>query len=225
MTATAWLSLLAEFAVFAVCLFGGAGTVHWPAGWIFLLLFFSGAAGITVSIARHDPALFVERMRSIRQPGQPLWDKIFLPVIGVLWLAWLVLMGADAMRGHWSVVPVWLQATGGLGVIAAFDLIYNTFRENTFLAPVVKIQAERGHAVIDTGPYATVRHPMYSGAVILMIATPLLLGSYRGLALSALMIAAVGWRAVMEERLLKPALYGYSAYMLKVRFRLIPHLW
>jgi protein-S-isoprenylcysteine O-methyltransferase Ste14 len=96
-------------------------------------------------------------------------------------------------------------------------------RENTFAAPVVKIQ--EGQRVIETGPYAIVRHPMYASALFLFIGVPLLLGSWLGLAFSALLILAIAWRAVQEERVLRAELRGYEDYTTRVRYRFIPFVW
>jgi protein-S-isoprenylcysteine O-methyltransferase Ste14 len=116
-----------------------------------------------------------------------------------------------------------LQALGGLG-IAAYGLgVWWTLRENPFAAPVVKIQESQ--RAIDTGPYAIVRHPMYASGLFLFIGIPLLLGSWLGLAFSALFILAIAWRAVQEERALRAELTGYEDYAARVRSRLVPFVW
>jgi protein-S-isoprenylcysteine O-methyltransferase Ste14 len=100
-----------------------------------------------------------------------------------------------------------------------------TFRSNSFAAPVVKIASERGHRVADSGPYAHVRHPMYAGALLFFIGTPLLLGSWYGLAAVPVLTVVLAARAVMEERMLADELPGYRDYAMRVRYRLIPGLW
>ena len=101
----------------------------------------------------------------------------------------------------------------------------SAFLINAFLSPTVRIQEERGQTVISTGPYHYVRHPMYAGGLLLFLGTPLLLGSWYGLVLSLLFIAAGAARAVMEERVLREELPGYAAYMARVNYRLIPRIW
>jgi protein-S-isoprenylcysteine O-methyltransferase Ste14 len=91
--------------------------------------------------------------------------------------AWLVFMSLDAVRFHWSLVPAWLQAAGGVILLCSFYLIFVAFRENSYASSVVRIQAERGQTVISNGPYHYVRHPMYSGILVFSLGTPLLLGS------------------------------------------------
>ena len=133
-------------------------------------------------LARHDPALLAERLKPMIQRDQKPWDKLFMAILLVLWVGWIVLMGLDAGRFHWSRVPLIVQIVGvGLIGVGSY-LVWLTFRENSYAAPVVKIQKERGHRVVTTGPYAYVRHPMYAGALGFLLGAPLLLGSWWGLA-------------------------------------------
>jgi protein-S-isoprenylcysteine O-methyltransferase Ste14 len=134
-------------------------------------------------------------------------------------------MGVDAVRFRWSVMPLWLASVGSALVAASFWLVARVFLENTFLAPVVKIQTARGHHVISSGPYRVVRHPLYSAALIMIPASALVLGSWWGLAFSTVLIAGLIARTVMEERELVAHLDGYAAYRRRVRYRLIPFVW
>jgi protein-S-isoprenylcysteine O-methyltransferase Ste14 len=104
-------------------------------------------------------------------------------------------------------------------------LVVFVFRENSFAAPVVKIQSERGQHVVDTGPYAIVRHPMYGGALLFLLGMPLLLGSWWGFAFAPVMIGGMMVRTLGEERTLRDALAGYTDYMTRVRWRFVPHVW
>jgi protein-S-isoprenylcysteine O-methyltransferase Ste14 len=169
--------------------------------------------------------LLAERMASPVQKDQPVWDRIFMPVVGVIFFAWIAVMGYDAGRVHWSHVPLWIEGVGALGMILGFWIVARVFFENTFLAPVVKIQGERGHKVISTGPYAVVRHPMYAGAALLIACSALLLGSWIGLGASLALLFAIAIRSIFEERLLRTSLEGYNEYAARVRYRLVPHIW
>jgi protein-S-isoprenylcysteine O-methyltransferase Ste14 len=142
-----------------------------------------------------------------------------------LWCAWLIVMALDAVRFGWSVVPLWIQELGVLAIAVSMCIMFLIMRTNSFAAPVVKIQAERGHRVISDGPYAVVRHPMYGGAVLLILGIPLLLGSWSGLALSPLLVLLFAVRAVKEERTLMAELPGYADYAARVRYRLVPMVW
>jgi len=120
-------------------------------------------------------------------------------------------------------MPPWLQAAGLVGMFAYSFGVWRTFRENVFAAPVVKVQ--EGQSVIDTGPYALIRHPMYASALLLFVSMPLVLGSWRGLAGTAVLVAILAWRTTHEELALRRDLPGYAAYAERVRFRWIPNVW
>jgi protein-S-isoprenylcysteine O-methyltransferase Ste14 len=218
------LALAAEAIVFAILLFGGAGTLAWPAGWAFMALFFIPGAIATALIARWDPALLSERMKPFNQEGQPVWDRIFLIAASAFFVAWLLLLGLDERFG-WSATPAAVQGAGAAASLAGWVMVAYVFRENTFLAPVVKIQRERRQHVIATGPYAIVRHPMYAGMLVMMIGLALAAGSWWGAAAIAALAIAIGWRAVKEEGVLRRELEGYDAYAQRVRWRIVPGVW
>src|SRR5215203_610494 len=197
-----FLALTAEFAVFAALVFGSAGTVLWPAGWVFLAIFFGVGLAIVLWLTREDPELLVERLSSPIQRGQPLWDKVFLATIMPLFVVWLILIPLGAVRFGWSEVPDWLQILGALGLVLSFYIVFLTFRENAYLAPVVKLQEERAHSVVRTGPYRYVRHPMYSSMFMFFPATALLLGSWWGLLFCPVLLGLLVWRTTLEDRML-----------------------
>ena len=216
--------LVMSFLLMALILFLAAGTLLWPAGWIYLILLFGWVLVGIVLLLKYNPGLLEERL-SLSQPNQKAWDRIFLLLFELFLFAWLVLMALDAVRFHWSQMPLALQVVGVIALVASFILISLAFRENAFLSPTVRIQQERGQTVISTGPYHYVRHPMYAGGLLLFLGTPLLLGSWYGLLLVLIMIPAGAMRAVLEERMLREELPGYAAYMAQVKYRLIPYVW
>ncbi len=217
--------IAAMFVVFGLVLFLSAGTVSWVAGWSFLILFFAFTAVLSRWLLKHNPDLLKERLTGIGKANQPVWDKVFFVVIEAFFMAWLVLMPLDAVRFHWSHMPGWLHVAGAILLVGSFWLFFATFRENSYLSPAVRLQRERGQAVVSTGPYRYVRHPMYAGVIPFTAGTALLLGSWCGLLLGSILIVSVAYRAVREERLLRSELPGYDAYMARVKYRLIPHLW
>jgi protein-S-isoprenylcysteine O-methyltransferase Ste14 len=221
----ALLEVLAEFVVFAALLFVSAGTLLWPAGWVFLAIFFGFALAIVLWLAREDPELLAERMSSPVQRGQPLWDKVFVAAVMVFFVAWLIVMPLDAVRFGWSEVPDWLQILGALGLVLSLYIMFLTFRENAYLALVVKLQEERGQRVVSTGPYRYVRHPMYASMFLFFPAAALLLGSWWGLLPCAVLLGLLVWRIPLEERVLENGLAGYDEYERNVRYRLVPHIW
>src|SRR4030095_8859446 len=147
------------------------------------------------------------------------------PLLLVATVGWLVFMALDAVRFHWSHVPIGLQVLGVVVLLISFYLLFLTFRENSYLSPVVRIQEERGQTVVSTGPYRYVRHPMYAGILVFMVGTPLLLGSAYGIIVGLIFMIVLGRRALLEERTLRQELPGYAAYMEKVKYRILPYVW
>jgi protein-S-isoprenylcysteine O-methyltransferase Ste14 len=211
--------------VFAFALFLPAGTLAWPAGWIFLVLMFGFTGALSAWLLRFDPDLLAERMTGIGRPDQKTWDKVLLALTAVVFFAWLAVMALDAVRFRWSWMPLWVQGVGAVLLLGSFYVFYLTFRENTYLSPAVRVQTERAQTVVSTGPYRYVRHPMYAGFVLFALGTALLLGSWYGVLGALLLIGMVARRAVLEERMLREELEGYRAYMARVRHRLVPRLW
>jgi len=215
---------LGLFVIFALALFLPAGTLAWLADWIYLLLFFGFFLGLNAWLFRYNPGLLQERM-SLSKPDQKGWDKVLFPILLVFPFAWLVFISFDAVRFHWSPMPIWFQEVGTLVLLCSFYLFFLTFRENSFLSTVVRIQEEREHRVISTGPYHYVRHPMYAAFLLFMMGTPLLLGSWYGVLLGLAFMIVLARRAILEESTLKKDLRGYADYMAQVKYRLIPYIW
>ncbi|HEX7758283.1 MAG TPA: isoprenylcysteine carboxylmethyltransferase family protein [Caulobacteraceae bacterium] len=209
----------------AALLFVPAGEVHWPAAWVFLATLAGISTGFTIWLARTDPGLLAERMKFPISREQKPWDRVLMAFIGLFYAGWTALAGLDVQRFHGSDMPIMLQAFGLALIAACMAIVWLTFRENTFAAPVVRIQAERGQKVISTGPYALVRHPMYAGAILFLFGQPLLLGSWWAFAATPILVLAIAVRAVGEEGELSKAFPDYAGYAARVRFRLIPGIW
>jgi protein-S-isoprenylcysteine O-methyltransferase Ste14 len=209
-------------AVIALLLFVPAGTLHWTGGWIFLIETVVVSLVLAVWLAKHDPELLKERLRSPIQKEQSIPDKIVTSLLVLLFFAWFVFMALDAVRFKWSSVPPWLQLPGAVGVLLACYIGYLTLREN---ALVVKVQKERAQTVISTGPYRYVRHPMYAGMLFYLVGAPLLLGSWWGLLWGCGLLALFAMRLLIEERTLREGLEGYTEYARRVRYRLVPGVW
>ncbi|MGH6872837.1 MAG: methyltransferase family protein [Rhizomicrobium sp.] len=210
-------------AVMAALLFVPAGTWRWPQAWWLLAIFLLGTAYFGAFLLRRDPALLESRLGGPVQKDQPLWDRLFLGAVMIGWCAWLAFMAWDARARHGAPMPGWLEILGGVLIAGGFLGIMPVFAANSFAAPTVRVQSEQ--RVIDTGPYAHVRHPMYATALLYLIGMPLLLGSWWGLIGTAIIALAISWRAVGEENTLARELPGYADYMKRVRWRLVPGVW
>lgn len=210
--------------VFATLLFGAAGTLHWPGAWVFLLVGATLGPACGLWLARTDPALLAERLRLTFQAEQPAADKKFMLAFAVASLIWLIAMGLDR-RAHASDVPWVLQAVGLAMYLLSTAFIMWVFRANSFAAPVVKLQGARHHRVISNGPYAFVRHPMYSGTILFFLGVALLLGSWWGVAIAPVFVLLFAFRTRIEERALVEGLPDYADYAARVRYRLVPGVW
>jgi protein-S-isoprenylcysteine O-methyltransferase Ste14 len=211
-------------AIQALLLFAPAGTLAWPQAWVYLAAMGGGSILVSAWLYVHDPALLRQRMAAPVQRAQPLWDRIFMICLMIYFMVWFAVMGLDARFG-WSQMPLWLEVVGALALLWTNYAFWVVFRANSYAAPVVKIQEERGQTIITTGPYAIVRHPLYASAIGFALGTPLLLGSWVGFALGTLMIFAFGYRAVGEEATLTAQFPDYADYASRVRYRLIPFVW
>jgi protein-S-isoprenylcysteine O-methyltransferase Ste14 len=194
------------------------------ASWAFLILFTLMGIGASAWLLPRDPALLNSRLH-VMQKGQSIWDRIWISFFITIWCVWFVFMGLDAQRWHWSSLPLWVNVLGGVLFALGFLAILRVFRENSYAAPAVRLQEDRGQHVIDTGPYAIVRHPMYAASIVYLFGIPLLLGSAYGLLVPPIFIIGVAGRAVFEENMLARELTGYADYMKRVRYRLIPLVW
>ena len=206
----------------AVLVFLPAWTLDYWEGWLFSAVFATCSLAITLYLAAKDPELLERRMnvgpRAEKEPAQ----KII--VIGVLLLvAAMPVVSATDHRLGWSSVPTLVVIFGDMLIVLAYMGFYVVLRENTYGAAT--IQVAEGQKVISTGPYAVVRHPMYSWALLMMLGMPLALGSWWGLLIVVPGVAGIVARLLGEELFLPRNLAGYSGYMRKVRYRLVPFVW
>ena len=212
--------------LFPAILFVLSGDVTWPEGWIFSIWFIILCYATIMYLYRKNPALLAERYKQPGTGNQETWDRYVVYGLLIGFIIWIVIMPLDAKRFGWSpLFPLWLKVVGGAGLAGSFFLFFRSYTDNTFLSPLVRIQEDRKHQLVSTGVYGVVRHPMYLGAILMFLGTPLLLGSsygvIAGLALTILLMA----RVVGEERMLARELEGYREYMKNVRYRLFPFLW
>lgn len=222
LNASAWISLVVLEVVLAIVLFLCAGTIRYWQGWVYLLLLFLMAAGITVDLMRRDPALLERRMKG-GPTAEPRPLQRFLVLGASVGFFGLIVISALDFRYQWSIVPLAAVVTGDVLFVVGCLLIARVYRENTFASATIGIA--EGQRVISSGPYAIVRHPLYASALVYLAATPLALGSYWGLLALVFMLPFLVLRLVDEEHLLVRELPGYADYRRQVRYRLVPFLW
>jgi protein-S-isoprenylcysteine O-methyltransferase Ste14 len=217
------LSAYIQSAIFligaALALFASAGTLAIPAFWIYLAIM---AAVFIASLTMLDQELLQERMHPGGQ-APPLGLKLFTIVL----LVHFIIAGLDRGRLHFSdTVPPWLQGVALAVLAATYVLVLWAMRVNRFFSSVVRIQTDRGHFVVTTGPYAVIRHPGYLAGILVVLTSGVALGSW--LAAALLIVTSLPfllYRAITEDRVLLAQLPGYREYAARVHWRLIPGLW
>jgi protein-S-isoprenylcysteine O-methyltransferase Ste14 len=203
-------------------LFGPARTFDFPQAWVYLSIFTASAAVVTAYLWKYDPKLLERRVRAGPGAEGEKTQKLIQLFASVAFIGTLVLPSLDR-RFAWSHVPLPATVLSNALVVIGFAIVLAVFRENTFSAATIEVAAD--HRVISTGPYAIVRHPMYAGALLMLFATPLALGSWWGLLMFVPMTLTIAWRLLAEEKFLAKNLTGYAAYCQSVHYRLLPLIW
>ena len=209
-------------ALLALLLFAPAWTLHYWQAWVYLAVFAISSLAITVDLWQHDRELLERRLKAGPGSEGRKSQNWIQALASLCFIALLVIPSLDR-RFEWSRLPVALVAAGNLLVMTGFFVVYRVFRANSYTAGTIEIAEHQ--TVISTGPYAVVRHPMYSGALILLLGTPMALGSLWGLLPLIPMTVVIVARLLDEEKVLAEGLRGYRDYCQKIRFRLIPSIW
>ncbi len=173
------------------------------------------------AIASIDDSVARERFSPPTQGA----DRRWLQIIRIVAIAHLILAALDTGRWHLTHVPAPVRAAGLLGMLASFLLVFRALIVNRFFSAVVRVQSERGHHVVDRGPYAHIRHPGYLGMIAGIPLGALVLGSWVGFAVAAIYSALIIRRVLFEDAFLRVHLEGYASYAQRVRYRLVPGLW
>ena len=226
-TAKTWISLAIRTALFPVAVLWPAGNLKWWDAWLLIGLWMVFLIVMTLLLLYRDPALLAERMKSSPiQKGQKGWDKIVLLLVFITGISLYIIPGFDVVRFGWSEpLPRWIRNVALVAHIPCLLLLGWVMLTNTYLSQVVKIDHERDHQVITGGPYAIVRHPMYTVVIVLFMAFPLALGSRFGLIPAFMLTMLLVIRTYMEDRTLHAELTGYPEYANKTRYKLIPGIW
>jgi protein-S-isoprenylcysteine O-methyltransferase Ste14 len=214
---------LAQFQFFlALALFLPAWSLRYWQGWLYWLIFGLLCLVFGLYFARHDPALVARRMEAGPQAEKEPRQKLILWFASAALILLYVVCGLDYHFG-WSSVPASMVLIAEAFVILGFYGFYLTFRANAYAASTITVEADQ--PVISNGPYAVVRHPMYTAAIVLFGATPVALASWWGLVPAAVLAGAIVFRLLHEEDYLARHLTGYIDYQRRVRARLVPGLW
>jgi len=208
---------------FVLGLFLPAGTWMWTRGWLFILLVVVASILGTLYLRRVNPEVIAARIN--RHKGTKRWDRILLAIFRPSVLTISVLAALDDGRFHWFHVPWWGCVVGYTLLIAGMVGLTWAESVNKFFEQTVRIQMDRGHRVIDAGPYAIVRHPGYVSACILFVGMPLALGSLWALIPAVLSCLLLVVRTILEDKTLRDELTGYEEYTQRVRYRLLPGVW
>ena len=208
--------------VFPGVLFLPAGTLNFWQAWVLWGMFGALMAFGGRYFLKHDPALIQRRLRRGPVAETERSQKIIVAMLTVLLLPELIIPGLDHRFG-WSHVPPAVVIAGDLLVAIGFFVIFLTFKVNSFAAATVDVEPTQ--TVVTTGPYRSVRHPMYVGLLLILTFISLALGSYWGLLVTPFLFAAIVCRLLDEERYLSKNLPGYMEYCQRTRYRLIPYVW
>ena len=215
--------LVAVPVFFAVFMFVPAGTWTWTKGWLLLGVFFGTIAVVYLYLWRVNPEVVVARTSSYKSSKR--WDRILLALLRPALFAILPGAALDDGRFHWFAVPWWVCVLGYVLFLAGMGIVTWAVAVNKFFEPVVRIQTERGHKVIDTGPYAIVRHPGYVAFIPVAVGIALCLGSVWALIPAGLASSLLILRTRWEDQTLQAELPGYKEYTQRVRYKLVPGVW
>ena len=218
----AYSGLLRLTFTIALCIFLPAGTVHYWQGWVLLFVLFVSFLAITVYLMKNDPQLLERRIHAGPADERYRSQRIGQFFGMLAFIATFVVPGLDHRLG-WSSVPAVAAVGGDVVVVLGLLIVFFVFKENSFTSATVEVMPEQ--QVVSTGPYSVVRHPMYIGALIMVLGVPLALGSWWGLATFVPMALVIIRRVRDEEEILVRDLVGYREYRSQVRYRLLPFVW
>jgi protein-S-isoprenylcysteine O-methyltransferase Ste14 len=215
----ALLRALAGLVTLATLFFLPAGTIFYWEAWVYLGTLFIPMLLFLFYLIKHEPDLLERRLRAKEKEVE---QKLIIKLFALYFLVAFILPGFDH-RYSWSDVPIPVVLVADLTILLGYGLFVLTLLENRYASRIIEVEAQQ--QVITTGPYAWVRHPMYLAVLIMYIFSPLALGSYWAVLLTAPLVALLVARIRNEEKVLRRELAGYEAYMQAIRYRLIPGVW
>ncbi len=209
--------------VMGVALLGAAGRIDWWPAWAAMGVMLAWSAATAVVILRSNPGLLAERLGP--RKGAKAWDTLLMSLLGVTQLARYIVAGLDQRYGWTGGFPLAAQGAALLLCILGYALVVWATASNAFFSQIVRVQSERGHDVVSGGPYHSIRHPAYAGAILYELAVAILLASWGALIAGGLSVGLLILRTALEDRTLQAELSGYGDYVDEVRYRLVPGVW
>jgi len=216
--------LIFVFLLSGILFFGSAGTLKWLEAWLYLIITISGMTYSVVWMKKKDPRLLRDRMCFDKKSPKGV-DRIILLLYVIFIFILIALPGFDAVRFHWSALPVFIKVIGFLMNFLAGQVMSSVVKENPYLSTIVEVHQDREHKVITTGIYHYVRHPWYVGLILWFFSLPLALGSLYSFIPAGVLTILVIMRIFIEEKTLRQELPGYEEYCQNVKYRIIPYVW
>ncbi|MGI9146073.1 MAG: methyltransferase family protein [Chloroflexota bacterium] len=208
--------------VLGAALFAPAWTFDFWQAWVYLLVFAASTILITLYLWNKDPQLLQRRLKAGPRAEHEHSQQVIQLLASAAFVGLFVVSSLDR-RFSWSHVASFVSIGADIVVVLGFFIVLLVFRENTFTAATIEVAQDQ--AVISSGPYAFVRHPMYAGALLMLLGTPVALGSWWALVMFSVLFVAIVWRLREEERFLSGNLDGYAEYRARVHHRLVPLIW
>ena len=197
----------------------------WWEAWVYAIIFILGFAISRMLAARRHPDLMAERVRFMHHENEKPWDRLLAPLVAFGYGLIPVVAGLDARFGWSSPFNLPMKTLSLVVILAGYVLGSYALIENRFFTSIVRIQTERGHQVVSSGPYRWIRHPGYAGTLLAFLATPVLLDSRWAFLPAVLLTVVLVIRTALEDKVLQDELAGYADYAKRVRYRLLPGVW
>jgi len=197
----------------------------WWEAWVYAIICILGFAISRMLAARRHPDLMAERVRLMHHENDKPWDRLLVPLVGLGFVLILMVAGLDALFGWSSPFNLPTKILSLVIILAGNVLGSYALLENRFFSCIVRIQTERGHQVVSSGPYRWMRHPGYAGALLVYLTTPVFLDSRWAFLPAVFLMVVLVIRTALEDRALQGELAGYGDYARRVRYRLLPRVW
>lgn len=211
----------------AILLFIAAGSLNWIWGWVFSMVYVVCWLGLSLAVASVNPQLMNERGKATREvtSGMKNWDKLLLGLYTLFLFAQPIVAGLNWRNGWSAPVPTVVYLLGNLIVILSFVILSWSMMVNQHFEPIARIQTEKQHQVISSGPYHYVRHPGYLAVILNFLGLPIALGSWYALLIGIAGSIVYVIRTELEDKMLRDELAGYAEFAQSTRYRLLPGVW